>query len=203
MKSQRPMPRVNSLLRMAGTSQCGARGQTVAGGASWTSRLQDHRRHLHPERRDKQCFVDVVYDSLASTAMRDSRKFSIVPEEQSKLEPYPFVFVEDDGSVRELHAAERLYLETPFEGADGARPYVKARFDSRDGWGSIAGFCERSLVPHDLPIAAAPLVDPNPPMNAEQHIEWLKTKLKTKSGWTAIEQPDGTVVLRRTKNEDA
>ena len=40
-------------------------------------------------------------------------------------------------------------------------------------------------------------------MNAEQHIEWIKTKLKTKSGWTAIEQPDGTVVLRRTKNEDA
>ena len=147
--------------------------------------------------------VDVVYDSLASTAMRDSRKFSIVPEEQSKREPYPVVCVEDDGSVRELHAAERLYLETPFEGADGARPYVKARFDSRDGWGSRAGFCERSLVPHDLPIAAAPLVDPNPPMNAEQHIEWLKTKLKTKSGWTAIEQPDGTVVLRRTKTEDA
>jgi hypothetical protein len=134
--------------------------------------------------------------------MRDSRKFSIVPEEQSKLEPYPFVFVEDDGSVRELHAAERLYLETPFEGADGARPYVKARFDSRDGWDSIAGFCERSLIPHDLPIAAAPLVDPNPPMNAEQHIEWLKMKLKTKSGWTAIEQPDGTVVLRRTKTGD-
>ena len=51
--------------------------------------------------------------------MRDSRKFSIVPEEQSKLDPYPFVFVEDDGSVRELHAAERLYLETPFEEPTG------------------------------------------------------------------------------------
>ena len=46
------------------------------------------------------CFVERVCDSSEGTAMRDSRKFSIVPEEQSKLEPYPFVFVEDDGSVR-------------------------------------------------------------------------------------------------------
>lgn len=163
---------------------------------NYASNLCARSRH---ERRDRRCFVDVVYDFSARATMRDSRKFSVVPEEQSKLEPYPFVFVEDDGSMRELHAAERLYLETPFEGADGARPYVKAAFDSRDGWGSIAGFCERSRVPHDLPIAPAPLIDPNPRMNAERHIEWLKTK----SGWTAVQQPDGTVLLRRTKKEDA
>ena len=117
------------------------------------------------------------------------------PEAQS--DPYPFVFVNDDGSVRELHAAERQYLETPFNGADGARPYIKTSFDSRDGWGSRRGFCQRSKVPDNVPIAAAPADDPNPPMTAEQFIKWLQPK----TGWSATQQPDGRVVFEPPKQD--
>ena len=36
-----------------------------------------------------------------------------------------FVYVEEDGSARELSAEERDYLNTEFQGADGGRPYIK------------------------------------------------------------------------------
>lgn len=109
--------------------------------------------------------------------MSDSKPIALVPEEQAGRDPYPFVFVNEDGSVRELHAAERRYLETPFEGSDGARPYIKTSFDERNGWGNLRGFCYRSLVPADRPIAAAPLDDPHPPMTMEEYVEWLKRLL--------------------------
>jgi hypothetical protein len=91
--------------------------------------------------------------------------------------PYPFVFVNEDGSVRELHSAERRYLETPFEASDGARPYIKTSFDQRDGWGRLSGFCYRSLVPSDRPIAPAPPDDPDPPMTSEEYIRRMRRLL--------------------------
>ncbi len=68
--------------------------------------------------------------------------------------PYLFVFVNADGTVREVSADEREYLQTPFAGSDGARPYIKTEFLQKDGWGSIAGFCFRSAVPNNVPVVA-------------------------------------------------
>lgn len=61
--------------------------------------------------------------------------------------PYPYVYVNDDGSARELSADERRHLETRYLGSDGARPYVKWRYGSRTPTGSLAGFCRRRWVP--------------------------------------------------------
>jgi hypothetical protein len=49
--------------------------------------------------------------------------------------PYPYVYVNADGTARELHANEQKYLETDFKGGDGAAPYVKSSYQERDGWG--------------------------------------------------------------------
>jgi len=93
-----------------------------------------------------------------------AKTYAVVSAAEAAEAVYPYVYVNDDGDVRELHLAERQYLEAPFSPFDGGRPYVKGSFDARDGWGSIEGFCHRSKVPRDLSIAAASAEDPNPPM---------------------------------------
>ena len=63
-----------------------------------------------------------------------------------------FVYVNQDGSVRELSPEEQTYLSEKFSGGDGGRPYIKASYESRDGWGSKSGFIERRRVPSQIKI---------------------------------------------------
>lgn len=65
-----------------------------------------------------------------------------------------FVWVEDDGSVRELTADERSYLNTEFHPTDGARPYIKSRYSSRSTDHRISGFLSRNKVPRRLVVHA-------------------------------------------------
>jgi hypothetical protein len=72
--------------------------------------------------------------------------------------PEQFVYVNQDGSVRELSRDEREYLAQDFHPGDGGRPYIKTSFESQDGWGSISGFLPRNRVPRHNSIEA---VNPN------------------------------------------
>ncbi|MEZ5385493.1 MAG: hypothetical protein R3F13_08260 [Prosthecobacter sp.] len=65
---------------------------------------------------------------------------------------YKYVMVTDDGGARELTADEREYLEAEFSPTDGARPYIKFRYESLDGWGSLAGFLARRQLPSWIAI---------------------------------------------------
>jgi hypothetical protein len=65
---------------------------------------------------------------------------------------FKFVYVNQDGSVRELSPEERAYLSKEFPGGDSGRPYVKTSYESRDGWGSRSGFIVRRRVPARLVI---------------------------------------------------
>jgi len=131
--------------------------------------------------------------------MVTTRTFSVVSPADALLEPYPYVYVNEDSSIRELHSSEKQFLQTPFMGSDGARPYVKPDYQSCNGWGSIAGFCPRSGIPGHLPISAAPLADPNPPRGKADQIAWLKSKM---TGFEMIEKPDGTIsVVRQAKTD--
>lgn len=69
--------------------------------------------------------------------------------------PFPYVYVERDGGVRELDARERDYLREPFLPADGGRPSVKWRYGERTPDGSLHGFLLRTRVPRRMPIAPA------------------------------------------------
>ncbi|HEX8848979.1 MAG TPA: hypothetical protein VF761_05570 [Gemmatimonadaceae bacterium] len=57
-----------------------------------------------------------------------------------------YVWVEEDGSVRDLTDREAEHLATPFEGPDGARPYIKSRLKSRTPDGRLVGYLERSQL---------------------------------------------------------
>jgi hypothetical protein len=71
------------------------------------------------------------------------------------------VYVNEDGSVRELTEAERKYVDTEFSPLDGARPYVKSSYLDRTAWG-IQGYLLRTQVPDGVSI------QPAPPQNAPQ-----------------------------------
>lgn len=106
-------------------------------------------------------------------------------------EPHPYVHVEADGAARELHVSERRYLETEFKGGDGAAPYIKSRYDERNGWGDLSGYLERTLLPDGLTIAAAPADDPIRPLTRDEYAAWLRGK-----GVAVIENPDGSLTVK-------
>src|SRR5689334_767250 len=81
--------------------------------------------------------VKVRSGMMSNSRKSSNSQFVIVSSDEAKSEPYPYVYVNDDGSVRELHPSERIYLETSFSPFDGARPYTKDSYVMKDGWGSI------------------------------------------------------------------
>lgn len=113
-------------------------------------------------------------ESLSATNPRPIER-AVVSQEEAKAVPYPYVHVNNDGSVRELHAEERAYLETPFHPADGGRPYVKWRYRSRDGWGELQGFCRRSKVPQNMVPLPAPDESPNKGMSPTELEDRLRS----------------------------
>jgi hypothetical protein len=121
--------------------------------------------------------------------MKQSKMYAVVSAPEATQDPYPYAFVNDDGSARELHTAERQYLEQPFLPFDGGRPYVKGTFDARDGWGSSKGFLHRSKLPDGLFVAPAPVINPNPPMDKADQLAFMKEKA-AQFGFEVIERSD-------------
>ena len=61
-----------------------------------------------------------------------------------------YVYVENDGSVRDPTPDEIEYLDTEFLANDGNRPYVKGRYRQLTPDGSLNGFLPRRKVPRRL-----------------------------------------------------
>ena len=122
--------------------------------------------------------------------------YVVVDTSAASIEPYPYVFVENDGSVRELHSEERKYLETPFSPFDGGRPYTKEDYESRDGWKSIKGFCLRAKIPDGRGIAGAPSNNLNPNLSKAE-----LSKLLQEKGFEITEQTGGTVKAKHMKGK--
>jgi hypothetical protein len=120
--------------------------------------------------------------------------YAIVGKDRSRLDPYPYVYVNTDGSARELHPDERDYLDSPFQPGDGDTPYVKRNYSQRNGWGDIAGFLKRSQVPKEIVIQAAPAENPSKPMAKSDQIRFLRDK-----GLVVTENPDGTFIVQKPR----
>jgi hypothetical protein len=105
---------------------------------------------------------------------------------------YPYVYVNADGTARELHPNERQYLETEFVLGDGGAPYVKSSYADLNGWGEIRGFLERAKLPEGMPIQDAPKEDPSRYMDKAEYAEWLKSK-----GLKVIEKSDGSLLISK------
>lgn len=85
---------------------------------------------------------------------------AIVNAEEARAPFYPYVFVDDEGSVRELHRREKQLLETPFSRDDPARPHIKTTYDQRDSRGNLGGYCPRSAISNGRKIGYPPLECP-------------------------------------------
>jgi hypothetical protein len=65
---------------------------------------------------------------------------------------FEYVYVEKDGTVRELDNQEIEYLQTEFKPGDGARPYIKSNYEQLAPDKKISGFLHRSKVPENIEI---------------------------------------------------
>jgi len=80
--------------------------------------------------------------------------FALQIRPRRRREPgFIYVYVNDDGSARELTADEREYLNTEFHGADGARPYIKFRYESLTPDLRIRGYLRRRQLPKRIRIS--------------------------------------------------
>ena len=84
------------------------------------------------------------------------KTFSIISSKEAKLEPYPFVYVENSGAYRELSIKDKQYLEEKFYPTDGNRPYVKNRYRSKTPDGKMSGFLKRNKLPKGLAAGELP-----------------------------------------------
>jgi hypothetical protein len=73
---------------------------------------------------------------------------------------FRYVYVNRDGSARELTADEQEYLSEKFSGGDGGRPYIKFRYESLTPDGRISGFLERRQLPARIEIQPQPTLAP-------------------------------------------
>ncbi len=64
-----------------------------------------------------------------------------------------YVYVEDDGSIRDLAPDEIEYLDTDFLPNDGGRPYIKRRYSERTPNGRLGGYLPRRKVPRGRRLA--------------------------------------------------
>ena len=88
-------------------------------------------------------------------------KWPLVSASEARKTTYPYVWVEDDGTYRELTLEDRDYLEESFHPADSGRPYVKHSLYQRTPDGLIGGFLKRSKLPRGLQPGQP--IPPEPP----------------------------------------
>ena len=87
------------------------------------------------------------------------------------------VWINDDGSAREITDAEKKYVDAEFSPFDGARPYIKSYYEQRNGWGKLSGYLQSTKLPKGMPINPAPLTsDPpqTPQAVAESILELIR-----------------------------
>jgi hypothetical protein len=135
--------------------------------------------------------------------MSPSRKYKgptlvVVTQEAAKQQPYPYVHVNEDGSVRELSPEERSFLETPFTPGDGGRPATKESYSSLNGWGNPRGFCRRDRIPSDIEIMPAEIKDPPTIKNTlKQQLDQARNL-----GFKVVENSDGSITISRISITD-
>jgi len=71
---------------------------------------------------------------------------------RKKEKGYEFVYVEPEGTVRELYQEEIQYLNASFNYSDRARPLIKKSYGEINTKGNISGFILRRRVPKNIKI---------------------------------------------------
>ena len=67
---------------------------------------------------------------------------------------FKFIYVNDDGTARELTKDEQDYLTEKFEPTDGGRPNIKFNYDDKTPDGKMRGFLLRRQLPPGIKVEA-------------------------------------------------
>lgn len=102
---------------------------------------------------------------------------------------FEYVYVNQDGSARELSPDEQRFLSEKFPFGDSGRPYIKINYESVDGWGSLSGFIRRRCVPSHVNIGTV-----NPDYDvAVKELSYDPIALHRASGDVVVNNPDGSI----------
>jgi hypothetical protein len=112
----------------------------------------------------------------------------LVPRHRTQA-GFPLVYVNLDGSIRELSEREKEHVSQKFTFGDGARPWIKPTYRSRDGWGNLSGYVERRRLPSRIAIHP---VNPNYDM-AVKDLKVDILGLQRAIGDSMVRNADGSV----------
>jgi len=172
------------LLRSANCSRVAARSQGLKKPSGpWAGSRSRHRRRS-PKLLASTTFSSSVVRCGALQAPRGAAQSVRSMQAADQL-----VYVNQDGSVRELSHDECRYLAQQFHPSDGGCPYIKESYDCQDGWGGISGFLRRTSLPSGI------VVEPVNPHYVPQEFDARRQDIEDSKrvGDIVTENPDGSV----------
>ena len=136
-----------------------------------------------------QSFVTAIQRARKGNYGRD------VPKPSEAL-----VWINVDGSARDLTDAEKRHVDADFSPFDGARPYIKSTYQQHNEWGELSGYLQRTEVPDGIPINAAPPESP-PQQQTAESVASDQDQLARHNRWRAA-QPGVRAVSHAPKRRD-
>ena len=142
----------------------------TATGVRWSNEINCFYKN-EANRWDDEIFILNTIDSVYSEygmflTIDENTEINNIPKESiNKLivqyfysyvfgkDNYQFVYVNNDGSIRELSISERIYLQTKYHGAEGDRPYIKSRYEQTTPDNKLNGYCFRNKIPKEIEIS--------------------------------------------------
>lgn len=82
-----------------------------------------------------------------------------IPLRQWRDSAFDYVYIDDNGSARELNDDEEEYVTTALFLDDDGDFFIKPRYESLNRNGELRGYLRRRQLPRQVPIAAAPIDD--------------------------------------------
>ena len=79
-----------------------------------------------------------------------------IPLRRWRESAFDYVYVDDNGNVRELNAAEQEYVATALFPNDDADQFIKPRYESVTADGRLGGYLKRRQLPRQIPVGRAP-----------------------------------------------
>lgn len=95
--------------------------------------------------------ISIIIPVLYMLAVRHQRREYLF-QKAIQDGPFPYVYVEKDGSVRELYEDEKEYLLEEFSPMDSGRPYIKYSYRQLTPDKKIHGFLRRRDVPRKITV---------------------------------------------------
>ncbi|WP_177764938.1 hypothetical protein [Flavobacterium sp. I3-2] len=94
---------------------------------------------IQTDPRTYDSFIEIKYNKTPEMAKINQEKFE-------------YIFIDIDGTARELSDEEKSYLSEKFNPNDGARPYIKLDYNQLTPDNKICGFLKRDKLPQNIII---------------------------------------------------